>query len=201
VVRTEPATVIVKALQIQKETRASAEELRKLLVPEILSPAAWPGWWKEAKEALAADPRIDHRKAYANLWSLASASEEAESQLPSWSPDAEPLENLALLATFLEQHPARREALLEAQRSQLEDLATGRRVGPEEAAAAGLWLLRFDPTATVRPEDHARRDSTNRLSRVEQEALFPTHDSRPLPLLNSDWWEAPGRASVCALRT
>jgi transcription elongation factor GreA len=170
----DPASVVVKVLEMRKDRRAAAEEIRKSLVPDVMSAAAWPAWWKDAREVLAGDPRIDHRKAYANIWSLADATGADLAPVPFWDPGKDTMKNLSLLETFLLQHPGETDAVLEAHRERVERLAAGTGAKPPEAAAAALWLLRLDPASQVRPEDHLGRGfDMNALSRADQEMLLP----------------------------
>ena len=45
-------------------------------MPNVLPATAWAGWWRTAKNAAAADPRIDSRRAYENPYRLAAESDD-----------------------------------------------------------------------------------------------------------------------------
>jgi transcription elongation factor GreA len=170
----EPVALVLKVLQTQKQRRATGDEIRKQLVPHVMTAASWPSWWKSARDALGADPRVNAQQAYANLWSIAEPrSEEERAPVPPWEQDKDAFKNLTLLDTFLAQHPGERAALLAAHRPRVEQLAGGRAPSAEQAVAAGLWLLRLDPGAAVTPEALVRSTfDMNALARRDQEELL-----------------------------
>ena len=171
----EPATLVLKVLATTKQRRATADEIRKQLVPSVLTSAAWPSWWKNTRAALDRDRRVDSHQAYANVWSIAERSSEVEhAPVPPWQLDKDAVKNLALLETFLGQHPDEIAAVMESHGGRIQNLAQGRAPSPEQAAAAGLWLLRFDPRSGATPESHVRTGfDMNALSRRDQEELLP----------------------------
>ena len=171
----DPAGLVLKVLATTKQRRATADEIRKQLVPSVLTSSAWPSWWKSTRTALDRDRRVDSHQAYANIWSIAGRSKEAEPvPVPPWQHDKDAVKNLAFLETFLGQHPDEIAAVMEAHGARIQTLAHGRAPSPEQTVAAGLWLLRFDPESGMTPEGHVRSGfDMNALSRRDQEELLP----------------------------
>jgi transcription elongation factor GreA len=171
----DPATLVYKVLTIQKGGRATGDEIRKQLVPSVLTSAAWPNWWKGTRAKLDADRRVDARQAYANTWSIAKPSgEEERAAVPPWQPGKDAFKNLALLDTFLSQHPGEAKELLEAHSDRILALASGRAPATEQSVAAGLWLLRAGVSPSVQPETLVQSDfDMNALARRDQEELLP----------------------------
>jgi len=171
----DPATLVLKVLGIHKGGRATGDEIRKQLVPSVLTSAAWPNWWKAARAKVDADRRVDARQAYANTWTIAKPSgEEERAPVPPWQPGRDALKNLALLDTFLSQHPGEAANLLEAHGDRIQTLASGRAPSPEQSVAAGLWLLHAGVNPSVPPETLVHSDfDMNALVRRDQEELLP----------------------------
>jgi transcription elongation GreA/GreB family factor len=171
----DPVTLVLKVLAVHKGGRATGDDIRKQLVPSVLTAAAWPNWWKTTRAKLDADRRVDARQAYANTWSVAEPSNEEErAPVPPWQPTKDAFKNLALLDTFLSQHPGEARDVLEAHGDRIGALASGRAPSTEQAAAAGLWLLRAGATPSVLPETLVRSDfDMNALLRRDQEELLP----------------------------
>lgn len=175
----DPGTLVVKALGVLKDGAGTTDEIRKILVPEVVASAAWSGWWKGAQPALASDPRVDAHAAYENRYRLAGDEGEPETvPLPAWDASRDVLKNLGHLDTFLAHHPDQAGRLLESVGERIEDLAAGRR--DAVAVAAGLWLLTVDPERKVHPENRVAPGlDLNRLPRTYQEALLPRLTEAP----------------------
>ncbi len=172
-VREDPATVVVQALRTLKDATGTADDLRRVLVPEVLPSAGWAGWWKGAKAAAVADARIDARRAYENRFRLASDDDEDEVELPPWDVKRDLAKNLARFDVFLSHHPAEAARLLDAYRDRVTAAAGDPSLSAEVRAAAGLWLLKLDPDAAVHPETEVARDfDMNALNKADQEALL-----------------------------
>ena len=173
-VEQDPVTLVLKVLAVHKGRRATGDEIRKQIVPNVLTSAAWPSWWKSTRAKLDADRRVDSRQAYANVWSIAAPSDDERNPVPPWQPTKDAFKNLALLDTFLSQHAAEAKDVLEAHGDRIRALALGRAPTSEQSVAAGLWLLRAGVTPSVLPETMVRADfDMNALARRDQEELLP----------------------------
>ena len=94
--------------------------------------------------------------------------------MPPWQPGKDAFKNLALLDTFLSQHPGQAANLLEAHGDRIRTLALGRAPTTEQSVAAGLWLLRAGVNPSVLPETLVQSDfDMNVLVRRDQEELLP----------------------------
>jgi len=171
----DPVLLVLKVLAIHKGGRATGDEIRKQIVPNVLTSAAWPNWWKSTRAKLDSDRRVDAQQAYANTWSIAKpTSEEERAPVPPWEPGKDAFKNLALLDTFLSQHSGEAKDVLEAHGDRIQALASGRAPTTEQAVAAGLWLLRAGANPKVAPETLVRSDfDMNALLRRDQEELLP----------------------------
>ncbi len=172
--RDDPGGVVVLALRTLRDGQGAADDLRKVLVPAVLPSSSWAGWWRRAREAAAADPRVDARRAYENVFRLAGdGDDESEVELPVWNVKRDPLKNLGLLDTFLSHYPDQAPRVLKAYGDRVETLTSDRRRPAEVRAAAALWLLRVDPASDARPEDEVGPGfDVNVLSKAEQEVLL-----------------------------
>ncbi len=169
----DPASVVLLALRTIRGGQGTVDDLKKALVPNVLPATAWAGWWRTAKNAAAADPRIDSRRAYENTYRLAAESDDDEVELPTWSVKRDPMKNLALLDTFLAHYPDETERVLEAYRDRVEALMARASLPAEVRAAAALWLRRVDPRSDAAPEDYVTAEfDFNALPKTEQEALL-----------------------------
>jgi transcription elongation factor GreA len=97
------AEVLVRALRDIGGTATSAQLKPRL--EAALPDFEWSGYWKQAKEALKADRRLDLSEAYRQIYRLAAeGSEAAASALPQLSARAS-TEGLNLIRRFLREHP------------------------------------------------------------------------------------------------
>ena len=127
------------------------------------------------------DARIDSRRAYENHYRLAGdADDESEVDLPKWEPKRDLFKNLARFDVFLAHHPGEAGRLLAAHGDRVASAAGDAKKPAETRVAAGLWVLRLDPAAAVRPEALVTRDfDMNALGKAEQEALL-ARPNRPI---------------------
>ena len=140
----DPAGLAVIALK-RAGGEAAAPDLRKLLVPAVIAAADWGGWWKKAREILAADPRIDSRQAFRDHYRLPEpgADEEAFDLPPIDEPKGID-HNIDLIQGFLEHHPGAEERLKEALIERVRRWADRKTAPAPGRARARLLLLRWD---------------------------------------------------------
>ncbi len=84
--------------------RAATQAQMKPRIEAVLKPGEWSAWWKEAKEKLKSDPRLDLSEAYQQVFKLASEEQSREVTLPELSPRAGEA-GLGLVRKFLREHP------------------------------------------------------------------------------------------------
>jgi transcription elongation factor GreA len=176
----DPAGLLHLALRAFPDGEATGEALRKFLVPASISSAQWSAWWKRAREAAAGDARIDTRRAYDNLYRRTDGTEVEEETvpLPDWPEGADPVPLLPVFSTFLEHHPGRAAALMEAFVPRLREIVLAARTAPATRVACFLWLA-------ARGEDvdldlDSRVDlgfPMSTLSKAEQEQLLEKLDA------------------------
>ena len=95
--------VLVRALRDAGGTATGAQLKPRL--EAALPDFEWGGYWKQAKEGLKSDRRLDLSEAYRQIFRLAAEGAEAAiSSLPQLSPRAA-VEGLSLIRRFLREHP------------------------------------------------------------------------------------------------
>ncbi len=101
-IRTRDPQVVVSALRDLGGTATQAQ--MKPRIEAVLPPGEWSAWWKETKENLKLDPRLDLSGAYQQLFKLESEEKSREVSLPELSPRAGEA-GLGLVRKFLREHP------------------------------------------------------------------------------------------------
>ena len=101
-IRTRDPQVVVSALCDLGGTATLAQ--MKPRIEAALPPGEWSAWWKETKENLKSDPRLDLSEAYQQLFKLQSEEKSREVSLPELSPRAGE-SGLGLIRKFLREHP------------------------------------------------------------------------------------------------
>ena len=94
--------VVVSALRDLGGTATLAQ--MKPRVDAVLQGKDWATWWKDAKEKLKADPRLDLSEAYRQIFKIASKDLRREAALPELSPRAGEA-GIGLIRGFLREHP------------------------------------------------------------------------------------------------
>ncbi len=94
--------IVVSALRDLGGTATQAQ--MKPRIEAALRPGEWSTWWKDTKEKLKKDPRLDLSEAYRQVYKLASEDRAREVTLPELSPRAGEA-GLALVRKFLREHP------------------------------------------------------------------------------------------------
>jgi len=107
-VSTRDPQVVVSALRDLGGTATQAQ--MKPRIEAVLPPGEWSAWWKETKERLKQDPRLDLSEAYQQTYKLASEDQSREVTLPELTPRAGET-GLGLIRKFLREHPEQEERL------------------------------------------------------------------------------------------
>jgi transcription elongation factor GreA len=145
--RERPGEILVRALE-SMGGEADAQKLKLFLVGHgIIAANEWTSSFRKLKAAAEADPRIDHARAYEQIYRLAPADLETaiETPLPALGPRKPVRSNLATIRKFLSQHPGAEAALAQrfgryVERAMLDE--SGETV---DRARAGLYLVRWLP--------------------------------------------------------
>jgi transcription elongation factor GreA len=103
----DPVALVARALR--EHSRAlSTREIKAALTPDVVGEGEWSGWWSRTRKLLEQDPRIDHTRAFEQVYALARDERVSEVDLPTLN-----LANLRRCVTtikrFLKQHPQMRE--------------------------------------------------------------------------------------------
>jgi transcription elongation factor GreA len=159
----EPASIIVGALQCLGGS-SDANRLKLFLISAgLVAPKDWTVFWRKAKPACEKDPRIDHSRAFEQVYRLAPerraapapvAGEPVAAAAPA-VPDRAPLPayevrkpaktNLNTLRKFLAQHPALEEALKGRFGRFVQRVAMDHEADRSDRARAGLYFARWYP--------------------------------------------------------
>ncbi len=107
----DPVELLSLAL-VKAGGEASSADVRKQLVPRVMSAQSWPAWWKRATTAAKDDARIDTSQTFRRVYRVADAAGDA-SLLPPIQERSDLHQNLEMIHHFLIQHP---EAESEARR-------------------------------------------------------------------------------------
>ncbi|MFI5371889.1 MAG: GreA/GreB family elongation factor [Candidatus Eisenbacteria bacterium] len=146
----QPAAVLARALRAMGGS-ADAQKLKTFLVGYQLIPAGeWTSFLRRMRSAAEKDPRIDHSRAFEQVWALApegtvNGAGAVDTPLPLHEPRKPARHNLANLRKFLVQHPQAERTLLQRfgrfiERTMLDE--EGERV---DRARAGLYFARWYP--------------------------------------------------------
>ena len=201
----EQGTMVVRALKILGG-QVDANRLKVFLVGSDLVPAKeWTAFWRKARAAAEKDPRIDHTRAFEQVYRLApegaaakAAAATDRTPLPAYEVRKPARYNLGVIRKFLAQHPQAEAALKIRfggfiQRTTLDE--DGER---PDRARAGLYFVRWYPErleqwrrvlralweAGLAISDLSTEDDQlalldeSRASGVEAEAILSALDSR-----------------------
>jgi transcription elongation factor GreA len=112
-----------------------------------LAGADWAGWWKDAKERIKQDRRLDGREAYRQIYRLAVELEDGTGAdagpavaLPELSPRRGG-QGLGLLRQFLKEHPDQEERVREAAATAVAAWARDAKLEPGQRAQALAHLV------------------------------------------------------------
>jgi len=109
-VRTRDPEIVAAALRDVGGT-ATLAQLKPRIEP-ALGGEEWAPWWKETKDRLKGDPRLDLSEAYRQIFRLAAEGKKAEIALPELNPRLGEA-GIGLLRKFLREHPDQEKRLRE----------------------------------------------------------------------------------------
>ncbi|HEY2924707.1 MAG TPA: GreA/GreB family elongation factor [Candidatus Eisenbacteria bacterium] len=101
-IETRDPQILVSALRDLGGTATLAQ--MKPCIEAVLPAGSFPAWWKETKEILKQDPRLDLSEAYRQVFTITSEEKRREVTLPELSPRAGEA-GLGLIKKFLREHP------------------------------------------------------------------------------------------------
>ncbi len=115
-------------------------------IEAVLPEGAWSTWWKETKERLKDEPRLDLSEAYRQVFKIASEEKRSEVALPELSPRAGEA-GLALVRKFLREHPEQEERLAAHASKLTVRWAEDTRLDPANRAQALCYALSWTALA------------------------------------------------------
>ncbi len=101
-IETRDPQIVFSALRDLGGTATQAQ--MKPRIEAVLPAGSWSTWWKEAKDRLKQDPRLDLTGAYQQMFKIASEEQSREVTLPELSPRAGEA-GLGLIKKFIREHP------------------------------------------------------------------------------------------------
>jgi len=146
----EHGTLIVGALRALGG-EADANRLKMFMVSAELVPAKeWTAFWRKGKPACEKDPRIDHSRAFEQVYRLAPegahvSNSDDTTPLPPFEPRKPARTNLGVIKKFLAQHPGSEEALRGRFGRFVQRLVADPDAERADRARAGLYLTRWYP--------------------------------------------------------
>jgi len=148
----EPGTFLTRALHALNG-EADAQKLKLFMVGHGLVPATeWTTTFRKLKAAAEKDPRIDHARAFEQVYRLApeGARQELDAPLPALEPRKAVKSNLSTMRKFLDQHPNAEPALAQRFGRYLERALADPEGDPVDRARAGLYVARWTPDRAER---------------------------------------------------
>ena len=199
----DQATMVVRALKILSGT-ADANRLKVFLVGSDLVPAKeWTPFWRKARAAAEKDPRIDHTRAFEQVYQLspdiaAVATADDRTPLPSYEVRKPPRYNLGVIRKFLAQHPQAEKALKVRFGGFIQRTTLDEDCERADRARAGLYFVQWYPERLDQwrnvlrslwegglsisdlgaEDDQLALLAQSRLAGVEAEAILSALDSR-----------------------
>jgi transcription elongation factor GreA len=171
--RDDPAAVVALALRCLPGGDGTGDAIRKLLVPRLLTAAAWTAWWKTTRGLLMEDARVDTRNAFRNVFRIPGGDAPQDAPIPVWDPGKDVLKNLAVLDGYAAQHPGTEGRLAEAFAPGLRERLETAAAPPADRVAIRLWLSRMDPGHAAPLDDAVDSGfDINVLAKREQEQLL-----------------------------
>ncbi len=175
-VRTQPAEIAYLAIR-ELGGRATVQELRRRLTAEIIPPARWSTWWKDARTAMETDARLDLSEGFRQTYTIRkrAAGDDPDLLFPHLDPRRGVRANLNLLRRFLDQHPEHHEQTVRMYVPILTRWLRDERIQPEPAMAICLLLQRW---GQLNPQDLQRSLKALLTSGVEATVFADEADQR-----------------------
>ncbi len=169
----EPAEMVVRALD-SLGGEGDAQRLKVFLVgADLVGAKEWTSFWRQARAALPAHPRVDAARAFEQVYRLRRGDEPAaeavvtsEGPLPTLEVRKPARVNLATLRKFLAQHPDAEPALVPRFGRFVERALFDEKGERDDRVRAGLYFARWYPDRAV--------DWRAVLSRLWEEGLAVT---------------------------
>lgn len=158
----DPGEVVARAL-MSIGGEADAKRLKLFLVGSgLVPPKEWTAFWRKAKAAAEKHPRIDHSRAFEQVYRLvaedaAGAAGEGDAPLPPLEPRKPARTNLMTLRKFLSQHPQAEQPLSRRFGRFVERTMLDEDADLTDRARAGLYFAAWFPE---------RRDEWSRVLRT-----------------------------------
>jgi len=147
----EQGTMVVRALRILGGS-CDANRLKVFLIGSDLVPAKeWTVFWRKARAAAEKDPRIDHSRAFEQVYRLApegsapAAADERGPLLPAYEVRKPARYNLGVIRKFLAQHPQAEGALKVRFGGFIQRTLSDEEGERGDRARAGLYFMRWYP--------------------------------------------------------
>jgi transcription elongation factor GreA len=141
--RERPADLAYLAIR-ELGSRATTQDLRRRLTPDIIPTARWSTWWKDARAAMDADERFDLSEGFRQTYAIRSRTQgDLDLIFPRLDRRRGVRTNLGLLRRFLDQHPQHREQAVRMYTPILVRWLRDERTNPEAAMAICLMLNRW----------------------------------------------------------
>jgi len=146
----DPGEIIARGL-MSIGGEVDAKRLKLFLVGSgIVPPKEWTAFWRKAKSAAEKHPRIDHSRAFEQIYRLAAddagdTGESGDAPLPPLEPRKPARANLMTLRKFLSQHPQAQKALSRRFGKFIERTMLDEDADLTDRARAGLYFASWFP--------------------------------------------------------
>ena len=125
--------------------KATTQELRRRLTPELITTSSWSTWWKDARLAMEEDERFDFSESFRQTYRIRSRDDaDQEMVFPRLDRRRGIRANLNLLRRFLDQHPQRSEQAVKMYTPMLTRWLRDERTNAEAAVAICLLLHKWN---------------------------------------------------------
>jgi len=126
--------------------KATTQELRRRLTPDVIKTSSWPTWWKDVRTAMEADERFDFSESYKNTFAIRrkDARDADAMNLPKLDRRRGIRANLNLIRRFLDQHPDKTDHSIKFYTPLLIRWLRDEKTKPEPAVAICLLLDKWN---------------------------------------------------------
>ncbi len=122
--------------------KATTQEMRRRLTPEIIKTSSWSTWWKDARTLMEEDERFDFAESFQQTYAIRTPGDRSDQalELPRMDRRRGIRANLNLLKRFLDQHPQHLETAVRMYTPVLTRWMRDERTNAEAAVAVCLTL-------------------------------------------------------------